>query len=907
VSTPILSAELGRLREAREREVPWRKWGPYLSERQWGTVREDLSAVGDAWASFTHEAARSRAYHWGEDGIAGLCDEHMRLCFALAFWNGRDPFLKERLFGLANGEGNHGEDVKEYYFYLDNVPSHAYMRMLYKYPHAAFPYVELVHRNRERGRLQPEYELIDTGVFDGDHYFDVFIEYAKESPEEILIRVTVENRGPYPARIHVLPHLWFRNTWWRNPQAGRPRLERASSSIPDTSVISAHHRELGARFLVCERADELLFTDNETNSELLVGEPNANPFVKDGINDYLVQGDPAAIDVKEQGTKSAAHYDLTVSGRGRRVIRMHLGPRAGSTFEDFDATFVARRHEADEFYAALMPRDAGADAVLVARQAFAGLLWSKQTYHYDVASWLNDRRRRSTGGARTIRNRDWFHMVASDVISMPDKWEYPRFAAWDLAFHTVALAFVDPDFASGQLELLLHERYSHPNGQIPAYEWNFGDVNPPVHAWAALFIYKLQRLRRHDVAVQSLRRAFNKLLLNFTWWANRKDHTGRTVFEGGFVGLDTLGIFDRSAPSPAGGYLEQTDGLGWMALFAQNMLEMALELALHEPSYEELAVKFYEHFVWLAAAMDRIGEHCDEMWDEEDGFFYDVLRFPAGTGARLKVRSMAGLIPLCANTVYPHEVLRKLPRFVERVRWYNRERHDLLRNINHPDTAGLCGRRLLSVLDERKLRLVLTRVLDPEEFLSEHGIRSLSLAHRAHPYVFRSGVDEYQVAYRPAESDSGLFGGNANWRGPVWFPMNVLLIRALLQLYSFYGDAFRVECPTRSGTYMTLFEVSREITRRLVGIFLRDGNGRRATCGSKQRFQNDPHWRDLLLFHEYFHGDDGTGLGASHYTGSTALVAPLLVMLGDLSAEDARGDVGCIFQRIAARLDRTVR
>jgi hypothetical protein len=908
MSPRCASAELERLRQARELEVPWRKWGPYLSERQWGTVREDLSATGDAWAGFTHEGARSRAYRWGEDGIAGICDEQMRLCFALAFWNGRDSCLKERLFGLANGEGNHGEDVKEYYFYLDNLPSHAYMRMLYKYPQAAFPYTELVHRNRERGRLQSEYELIDTGVFDGDRYFDVFVEYAKQSPEELFVRVTLANRGADPARIHVLPHLWFRNTWWRHPQAaGRPRLERVPSSRPDSLLIAAYHGELGKRYLLCERAEEALFTDNETNTELLVGEPNANPFVKDGINDYVVQGDLAAVDPKGQGTKSAAHYDLTVPGKGTRVIRLRLGADAGGSFADFDATFEARHREADEFYAALAPHDADADTRLVLRQAFANLLWSKQTYHYDVAAWLNDRRGRGGRGTRTIRNRDWFHMVASDVISMPDKWEYPRFAAWDLAFHTVGLAFVDPDFASSQLELLLRERYSHPNGQLPAYEWNFGDVNPPVHAWAALFIYRLQRMRHHDRALQDLQRAFNKLLLNFTWWANRKDHSGRNVFEGGFVGLDTLGIFDRSAPTPAGGYLEEADGLGWMALYAQNMLEMALELALNDPAYEELAVKFYEHFVWLAAAMDRIGEHSDEMWDEEDGFFYDVLRFPSGAGARLKVRSMAGLIPLCANTVYPHEVLRKLPRFVERVRWYNRERQDLLHNINHPDTAGLCGRRLLSVLDERKLRLILKRLLDPKEFLSEHGVRSLSRCHRDHPYVFRSGVDKYEVAYRPAESDSGLFGGNANWRGPVWFPVNVLLVRALLQLYSFYGDAFRVECPTGSGKFMSLFEVSAEITRRMTAIFLRDGVGRRAVFGGQRRFQDDPHWRDLILFHEYFHGDDGTGLGASHYTGSTALIAPLLVLLGDLSAEDATRDLGCVFQRIAARLEHPSR
>jgi len=894
-----MSPELERLRQARELEVPWRKWGPYLSDRQWGTVREDQTPTGDAWLGFTHEESRSRVYRWGEDGIGGLCDEQMRLCFALAFWNGRDPIVKERFFGLANGEGNHGEDVKEYYFHLDNLPSHAYMRMLYKYPQAAFPYNDIVHVNRERGRLDFEYELIDTGVFDEDRYFDIFIEYAKESPEEILVRVTVENRGPETASLHVLPHLWFRNTWWRSPQLARPLLEQ--SPVSQIPTIVAHHDELGTRYLRCEGARELLFTDNETNTELLIGQPNATPYVKDGINDYIVRGLQSAVDPRKQGTKSAAHYELTLPPHGKEVIRLRLGPAAEASFDLFDSTFLARRHEADEFYSALSPRNGSTDSALVMRQAFAGLLWSKQTYLYDLRAWLDERTAQRSPGARNVRNRDWFHMVASDVISMPDKWEYPWFAAWDLAFHTIALAFVDPDFASDQLELLLRERYSHPNGQIPAYEWNFGDVNPPVHAWATLFMYRLQRIRQGERALRALQRSYHRLLLNFTWWVNRKDRTGRNVFEGGFLGLDNIGVFDRSAPIAGGGCLEQADGTGWMALFAQNMLEMSLELALHDNTYEELAIKFYEHFIWVASAMDRIGDHSDEMWDDADGFFYDVLRFPSGSGARLKVRSMVGLIPLCANTVYSEEVLKKLPRFVDRVRWFNRERRDLLHNISQPDQAGVRGRRLLSVLDERKLRLVLKRLLDPEEFLSDYGIRSLSCAHRDHPYVFRDGVDQYQVAYRPAESDSGMFGGNSNWRGPIWFPVNILLIRALLQLYSYYGDSFRVECPTGSGHFLTLFEVSGEITRRLTGIFTRDASGRRAVYGGTKRFQQDPHWKDFILFYEYFHGDNGAGLGASHQTGWTALVGPLLLLQGDLTAEDAQRDLGCIFQRMSAR------
>ncbi|HEU4624497.1 MAG TPA: hypothetical protein VFS52_07040 [Steroidobacteraceae bacterium] len=894
-----MTVEWTRLQQTRELQVPWRKWGPYLSERQWGTVREDMS-LANAWEGFTHEQARSRAYHWGEDGIAGICDEQMRLCFALAFWNGRDPILKERMFGLANGEGNHGEDVKEYYYYLDNLPTHAYMRMLYKYPQAAYPYAELVHRNRERSRLDVEYELLDTGIFDEDRYFDIFIEYAKASPEDILIRVTVENRGSEDAPLHLLPHLWFRNTWWRNPQGPRPTLERVRAH--EMPLVAARHAELGTRYLWCEGAKDVYFTDNETNTEHLIGQPNGSAFVKDGINDYLVQGKQHAIDPDGHGTKCAAHYDLLVPAKGKVAVRLYFGPSASADhWTRFDTVMSARRRDTDEFYAAVLPKSLAPDAALIARQAFSSLLWSKQTYVYDASAWISERAPIARRGARAIRNRNWFHMVASDVIAIPDKWEYPWFVAWELAFQAVALAFVDPDFAANQIELLLRERYTHANGQIPAYEWNFGDVNPPVHAWATLFIYRLLRVRQGEQALKMLRRCFHKLLLNFTWWVNRKDANGRSVFEGGFIGVDNIGVFDRSAPLPAGGYLEEADGAGWMAFFSQNMLDMAIELALHDPDYEELAIKFYEHFVWLAAAMDRVGEHNDEMWDEADGFYYDVLRFPIGAGARLKVRSLVGLMPLCANTVYPDEVLRKLPRFVERVSWFNRERRDLFHNIHQSETSGLHGRRLLSVLDERKLRLVLRRMLDPGEFLSDYGIRSLSAFHRNHPYVFRNGPDEYQVAYRAAESDLGMFGGNANWRGPIWFPINMLLIRALLQLYSFYGDPFRVECPTGSGQFMTLFEVAKEIARRLESIFVRDAEGRRAVNGAVRRLQDDPHWRDLIPFYEYFHGDDGTGIGASHYTGWTALVAPLLILQSDLSAEDARRDLGCLFQRLATR------
>ncbi|HEU4647795.1 MAG TPA: hypothetical protein VFS33_01950 [Gemmatimonadales bacterium] len=899
-----ITQEHDRLREAREERVPWRKWGTYLSERQWGTVREDYSPNGDAWNAFSHEQARSRAYHWGEDGIAGFCDEQMQLCFALALWNGRDSILKERLFGLTNSEGNHGEDVKEYYYYLDNTPSHAYAKMLYKYPQAAFPYTELVQANRARSRHEPEYELIDTGIFDGDRYFDVFVEYAKESPEEILIRISVVNRGPDTAGLHVLPHLWFRNSWWRAPDIPRPTLERGGGT-PRIPVIVARHPDLVARYLHCEGAGELLFTNNETNAERLFGGTNVTRYVKDGINDYVVHGATDAVAPDGRGTKAAAHYELVVPGGGTHVLRLRLGARAptarSTAFAQFDDTMEARRLEADQFYTAITPRDADADVAQIVRQAFAGMLWTKQTYVYDLLPWLGERGvDPATGADRPVRNREWFHMATADVISMPDKWEYPWFAAWDLAFHAVSLAFVDPEFALGQLELMLGERYVHPNGQIPAYEWNFGDVNPPVHAWATLFNYRLQHRLVGDRALERLRFSFHQLLLNFTWWVNRKDRTGRNVFEGGFLGLDNIGVFDRSAPLPTGGFLEQADGTAWMALFCQNMLEMALELALYDPIYEDMAVKFYEHFVWIASAMDRVGEHQGDMWDKEDGFFYDVLRFPDGSATRLKVRSMVGLLPLCAVTVYPEAVLTKLPGFAERARAFTQARPELFRNLNPPGRTGVHGRRMLSVLTDEKLRRILARMLDPSEFLSDYGIRSLSRYHLEHPYVYHTPGGEFRVSYLAAESDTGMFGGNSNWRGPVWMPVNALIVRALLQLYSYYGDAFRVECPTGSGKMLTLFEVSQEITNRLVGIFRRGADGRRPVFGGARKFQDDPHWRDHLLFYEYFHGDNGAGIGASHQTGWTGLVAGLADLHAAITPEVLLEDPGVGFDRMAA-------
>jgi hypothetical protein len=808
----------------------------------------------------------------------------MTLCFAIALWNGKDVILKERLFGLTNSEGNHGEDVKEYYFYLDSTPTHSYMKMLYKYPQAAFPYGELVQKNRERGRQDLEYELIDTGIFEGDRYYDIFVEYAKATPEDILIQITAVNRGDTPAVLHVLPHLWFRNTSWSESGEPIPTLA-AHRSINGAAVITASHWDLGQRHLYCENGKELLFTNNETNTQRLFGVRNQTSYVKDGINDYIVNGNRSAVNPDGLGTKAAAHYEIKFGPAQTSIIRLRLNdaipaaetPLFGNAFEQI---MIQRREEADQFYSELTPKSAGADSALVMRQAMAGMLWSKQTYIYEASRWLQEH------GTISSRNGQWSHLYTKDVISMPDKWEYPWFAAWDLAFHAVALAPIDPDFALQQLELMLRERYLHPNGQIPAYEWNFGDVNPPVHAWATLFVYRLAKEAAPERALEVLKSGYHKLLLNFTWWVNRKDRSGRNVFEGGFIGLDNIGIFDRSSPLPTGGYLEQADGIAWMALFAQNMLEISLELSMHDPVYGDLTAKFYEHFVGIASAMCRRGERDDSMWDEQDGFYYDLFRFPDGCATRLKVRSMVGLLPLCAVTVYPAEIVSQLPEFAARAAWFNRHRPDLMADINPPGRQGVKGRYMLSILDERRLRRVLECMLDPMEFLSDYGIRSLSRYHLEHPCVFGIGTDEYRASYVPAESDSGLFGGNSNWRGPIWMPVNILLIRALLQMYSYYGDDFKVECPTGSGNKMTLFEVAHELADRLSRIFLRNKAGRRPVYGGTTKFQNDPHWRDLILFYEYFHGDNGAGLGASHQTGWTGLIAGIIGLFNTMKPED---------------------
>ncbi len=878
-------AELQRMEETREARVAWRKWGPYLSERQWGTVREDYSESGDAWSYFSHDQARSRAYRWGEDGLAGISDDKQLLCMALALWNGKDPILKERLFGLTNSEGNHGEDVKEYYFYLDSTPTHSYMKYLYKYPQAPYPYEDLVNTNAARRRHDFEYELLDTGIFDDDRYFDVLVEYAKASPEDVLTEITVTNRGPEAATLHVLPTIWFRNVWSWGGEMVRPSLRQA-----DADSVAAAHPVLGARRFHADRAPEWLFTENDTNAERFGHGPNLTPYVKDGINNYVVLERQRAVNPSRTGTKAAAHYSFTLAPGASQVIRARLsdvaGPEGDPFGPAFDGVMADRRREADEFYGDLVPQSLSADAANVMRQALAGMLWSKQFYNYDVDRWLSERgsdpfkpRRR-----KAPRNDQWHHMLNADVFSMPDKWEYPWYAAWDLAFHVLALTLVDEEFGKQQLDLMLQERYLHPSGQIPAYEWNFGDVNPPVHAWSTIFTYRLEKTRRGVGDIEWLERSFHKLMLNFTWWVNRKDRTGSNVFEGGFLGLDNIGVFDRSSPLPTGGYLEQADGTAWMALFGQNMLEIASELAMEKPAYADMCLKFLEHFLWIASSMIHAGDDVG-MWDEDDGFFYDVLKMPDGRAERLKVRSMVGLLPLCAVTVFEGELLKKYPALIPRLQRFLDSRPELTAFIQNPARRGEHGRLLASVLNEEKLARVLARMLDENEFLSPYGIRSVSRQHEPHPYVFRVGYEEYRVSYLPAESDSGMFGGNSNWRGPIWMPVNALIIRGLLHYYAYYGDRFTIECPTGSGRRMTLYQVAEEISRRLSAIFLRDGEGRRPVYGGAAKFQTDPHWKDLLLFYEYFHGDNGAGLGASHQTGWTGIVARMMHLFATTSAE----------------------
>jgi Glycosyl hydrolase family 63 C-terminal domain len=900
-----MSSESDRLQQAREGEAQWKKWGPYLSERQWGTVREDYSESGDAWNYFSHDQARSRTYRWGEDGLAGISDDQQQLCFALALWNGNDPIVKERLFGLTNSEGNHGEDVKEYYFYLDSTPTHSYLKYLYKYPQRAYPYDDIVRKNRERTRTELEYELLDTGVFDDNRYFDVFVEYAKETPEDILIQITICNHGPEKASLHVLPTLWFRNTWSWSTSSERPTLRQLSADAKG-AVIAATHANLGERFLYSEGEATPLFTENETNSARLLQIPNRTPYVKDAINNYLVHGQRDAVNPQHVGTKVAVDYRLEIPANASRTIRLRLcdvapdkstsertpaeknkstSNKLGLFGKAFDVVFDARKREADEFYADLFPTDLSADSKNVMRQALAGMLWSKQFYLYDVNRWLTER---GSGPSqkknRAPRNEHWHHMSNADIISMPDKWEYPWYAAWDLAFHVAALTLVDEDFGKRQLDLMVSGTYLHPNGQLPAYEWNFGDVNPPVHAWATVFTYRLEEMRRGQGDNDWLERSFHKLLVNFTWWVNRKDRAGNNVFEGGFLGLDNIGVFDRSSPLPTGGYLEQADGTAWMALFSQNMLEIAIELALVKPNYIDMCHKFVEHFLWISSSMAGGGDSVG-MWDEDDGFFYDVLRLPDGSSQRLKVRSMVGLLPLGAVTVFGGELREKYPEVTDRLRSFLEPRLELLSHIHNPAQRGHAGRQMASILSEGRLRRVLTKMLDENEFLSPYGIRSLSRFHAEHPFVFNAGGQEYTVPYIPGESDTGMFGGNSNWRGPIWIPVNAFIIRALLQYYTYYGNNFLIECPTGSGNKMNLYDVAQDLGRRLSSIFLQDDKGRRAVYGDTSKFQEDPHWRDLIQFFEYFHGDSGVGLGATHQTGWTGVIARIMHLFATVSAE----------------------
>jgi len=884
--TYVEVTEQKRLNEAREKSTPWKKWGPYLSERQWGTVREDYSNDGNAWDYFSHDQSRSRAYHWGEDGLAGISDDKQQLCFALALWNGRDPILKERLFGLTNSEGNHGEDVKEYYFYLDSTPTHSYMKYLYKYPQREYPYTDLIQTNKRRSREEMEYELLDTGIFDDDRYFDVFVEYAKADPEDLLVKISVFNRGAEAAQIHVLPTLWFRNVWSWGDDDPKGILRQI-----DGQSISAAHPHLGEVTLQCDGATELLFTENESNANRLWSQPNPSPYVKDAFHNYVIAGEKGAVNPAKTGSKSAAHYILDVPGEGSRIVRLRLSPKPkADAFERFDEILAARLADANEFYERITPKALSEDERRVHRQALAGMLWSKQYYYFDLDKWLDEHGAHPLMGTGegTARNSEWYHMFNSDVISMPDKWEYPWYAAWDLAFHTIALSLVDFDFAKDQLLLMLRDLYAHPNGQIPAYEWNFSDVNPPVHAWATLFLYRIEtELGRADI--RFLERSFQGLMLNFNWWVNRKDPEGRNVFAGGFLGLDNIGVFDRSAPLPTGGHLDQADGTAWMAFFCLCMLEIAVILTDHDQIYEEVSFRFLEHWAWITYAMDRIGANRDEMWDTQDGFFYDVLHFPNGDAQRLKIRSMVGLLPLCAATVFEQGTLASHPRVQALIQLFRKRHPEVVKQIapNNDSFIGYAERRLATVCNKQKLERILTYMLDENEFLSPYGIRSLSKHHRDHPFVFHFGGQEFKVEYLPAESNTGMFGGNSNWRGPIWMPVNALIIRGLLNMYPFYGDDFKVECPTGSGNYMTLFEVAEEIGRRLSSIFLRDDSGNRPVYGGTKKFQDDPHWRDYILFYEYFHGDNGAGLGASHQTGWTGLIARSLDLFARVSPEAA--------------------
>ena len=880
----IFTQEEKRLEANLKHEGYWRRWGPYLSERQWGTVREDYSDDGAAWDYFSHEQSHYRAYRWGEDGICGISDNHQRLCFAIALWNGEDPMIKERLFGLTGTQGNHGEDVKEYYFFLDNTPSHSYMKALYKYPQSAYPYAELVSENQQRDRLDLEYELLDTEIFADNRYFDVFVEYAKATAEDILIKITINNQGPETKTLHLLPTLWFRNTWSWGQKSNKPILKKINPGL-----IEADHPTLGKRWLYFPET-ELFFTENETNRERLFGEKNISPYVKDSINNYLVNGKKDAINPAMYGTKFYPHYTLELAAGETKIVKLRLADSPGirQPFDaEFEATFQTRIQETEEFYQRISPCKMNDEWRNIQRQAFAGMLWTKQYYHYIVAEWLEGDQTQPpvSENRKHIRNYEWIHLFNDDVISMPDKWEYPWYAVWDLAFHTIPLAIIDPDFAKGQLDLITREWYMHPNGQLPAYEWNFGDVNPPVHAWGTWRVYQIEKEVYGRSDRKFLELVFQRLLLNFTWWVNQKDIEGNNVFEGGFLGLDNIGVFDRSSELPTGGHIEQSDGTSWMAMFCLDMLTIALELAVENDVYEDIAFKFFEHFLYIVDAMNHLGSDGTQLWDEADNFYYDVLHEPEKEDVHLKVRSIVGLIPLFAVAIIDSETLQKLPKFQKRVNWFMENRSDLSGNIACMEACGIDSERLLAIVSPERLRIILEKMLDENEFFSDYGIRSLSRFHAENPYIFDVNGEEYRVDYEPAESTNAMFGGNSNWRGPIWFPFNYLMIESLQRFYKYLGDDFQVECPTGSGNMMNLWEVALEIEARLIKIFLKDKKGKRPVYGQTEIFQNDPHWQDLILFYEYFHGDNGAGLGASHQTGWTGLVAKLIQQRSEYSCE----------------------
>ncbi|MCW3059866.1 MAG: uncharacterized protein JWQ02_1687 [Capsulimonas sp.] len=885
-----MNAEEIRLAQSRERTAHWKRWGPYLSDRAWGTVREDYSTDGSAWDYLSHDLSRSVAYRWNEDGLGGICDRHQKICFAPALWNHKDSILKERLFGVTGTQGNHGEDVKEYYFYVDSTPTHSYMKFLYKYPQSAYPYADLTNVNMRRAKHESEYELLDTGIFDEDRYFDVVVEYAKAGVEDILIKITAHNRGPEAAPIDLLPTVWFRNTWaWGDADAERPALRFEDDGVAGRKVILLEEPTYGERRLYCAGAPSLMFTENDTNRHRLGLPPGGPHFVKDGINRCIVGDHKEAVNPAQIGTKAAARYMLTVEPGGSQSITLRFTNevlKADSNHPlgiDFEAVFAARIQEADEFYAGVIPGTLSPDARQVMRQALAGMLWSKQFYHYEVQRWLEGDPGYSKLPASRMhgRNHDWGHLYSSDILSMPDKWEYPWFAAWDLAFHCIPLALVDSEFAKDQLTLMVREWYMHPNGQLPAYEWAMGDVNPPVHAWAAYRVYKMEEKRLGAPDRPFLERVFHKLLLNFTWWVNRKDPEGRNVFQGGFLGLDNIGIFDRSQPLPTGGHLDQSDGTSWMAMFTLNLLAIAMELAKENPAYEDVASKFWEHFLYISEAMNSLGSEGEGLWDREDGFFYDVLHLPDGQRMPVKIRSIVGLIPLFAVETLESDALDKLTGFHRRMEWFVEHRPDLMRNIACMETPGTSERRLLSIVSPSQLRAILRVMLDEDEFLSPYGIRAVSRYHKDHPYIFTVDGIEHRVDYEPAESTDGLFGGNSNWRGPIWMPINYLIIESLQKYHYYLGDDFKIECPTGSGHMLTLWEVAAELSHRLTHLFAHDEAGRRPVYGYAEKFQNDPHWKDLILFYEYFHGDNGAGIGASHQTGWTGLVAKLMQQSGE--------------------------